>query len=110
MVLPFPNGATYAMKTYSSTTFAAFTDDACGDITSSYIQQLKDDGWTELDESSLDESAKTEASPTYYKNLNADGSKQIRISFNYSESKNPATDRWNKGTFTANIRRYPYSL
>lgn len=110
MVLPFPNGATYAMKTYSSTTFAAFTDDACGDITSSYIQQLKDDGWSELDESSLDESAKTEASPTYYKNLNADGSKQIRVSFNYSESKYPATDRWNKGTFTANIHRYPYSL
>ena len=41
-------------------------------MSSSYISSVKDSGWTELDESSLDESAKTEASHLP-ENLNADG-------------------------------------
>ena len=109
-VLPFPSGASYAFKTYSSATFAAFTDDACGDISESYTKQLTLEGWTLLDESGLEDSKKTESTTTYYKNLNDDGSKQIRISFHFSPSKDPAHDRWNRGTFTANIHRYPYSL
>lgn len=101
--LPFPIGASYAFSTYSSTSFAAFTDDACGDITNSYIKQLTDAGFSLLVE---DEDARTETSTTYYINTSEDGSTQVRVSFNYSN----ANPRWEKGTFTANIHKYPYSL
>ena len=111
--LPFPTGASYALKTYSSSTFAAFTDDACGDLTASYIKQLEDAGWTLLVE---EEGKETESATTYYitttpddPETTKDETKQVRVTLGYSAPESEDA-RWNKGTFSANIHRYPYMM
>ena len=101
--MPFPQGASFTFRTYSSSTFAAFTDDDCGDITESYIKQLTDAGFTLLVE---EEGKETESSTTYYINKDETGEEQVRITIGYSNTNS----RYEKGTFTANIHNYPYHL
>ena len=109
-VMPFPEGASYTFRFYSGgSSMAAFSDDVCGDITESYTKQLTDAGWLFLDESGLSETQKTETGTTYYKNLTEDGSKQVRVSFNYA-APNGTNARWDKGTFIANIHLYPHTM
>ena len=111
--LPFPEGGSYAMKTYSSSTFAAFTDDGCGDLTESYTKQLRDAGWMLLVE---EKGKETETATTYYITTTADDpetakdeTKQVRVTFSYSAPESEDV-RWNKGTFSANIHKYPYMM